>query len=167
MKNWGKTLFIILAIYLGAMSLAYAKDYKLTKDEFLSRVEKGDITLDRTPVLSLPPDVTKVAIEGQKKEFPGFREEMWYVGNINSNKYTYFIFFEWYGRGCIFGMTEPAKYKGAEGKKGGELAQKENDSYEKIDKKYCEKALGITIHNSGGLPRINVPRNSKPPGGTK
>ena len=158
-----------MGIHLAAFELAYAKDYQLSKDEFLSKVEQGTITLERSPVLSLPADVTKIAIEGQKRDFPGFREEMWYVAYIKSNDYTYFIFFEWYNRGCVFGTTQPASFKGAEGKKGGELAKKEYESYSKIDKKYCEKALGITIHNTGGLPKINAPRpsNTKKPGGSK
>ena len=163
--SFTKSLLIVFTIHFGAASLAFA-DYELNKSELLQKIDNGTVSMEKSPVMSLPADLYRITIENQKKEFPGFREEMFYYAYVNSNNMRYMIFFEWYDRGCIFGKTKPM---GTDSKLSGkafyELSKKENESYEKIDKKYCEKLLGLTIHNSGGLPRMNVPR--KPPGGKK
>lgn len=156
----------MIAIHVVAASLAYAKDYELTKEELLRKIDNGTVSMEKAPVMSLPADAYRMIMESQKKEFPGFRDEMFYYSYVSSNEFRYMIFFEWYDRGCVFGKTKPVgSGKEMSGKAFYELAKKEKDSYEKIDKKYCEKLLGITIYNSGGLPRINVPRTKSTPGG--
>jgi len=125
---------------------AFAKDYKLSKDEFLERFDKGTLSLERAPVLAASPDLIERFIGSQKKEFPGFKEEMFYAGYVKSNAYTYILFYEWYNRGCIFGITEPKAFERASSDEArGSLAMEEYNNYLPIDKKYCEKLLGIKL----------------------
>lgn len=133
---------------------AFAKDYKLSKSEFLSRLDQGTLSLEKTPSVVATPDYISRLISSQKKEFPGFKEEMFYVSYVKSNDYTYFIFYEWYNRGCIFGITEPKKYvRASSDESRGAMATAEMNSYERVDNKYCEKVLGTTLP-SGGLTRM-------------
>lgn len=139
---------------------SFAKDYQLTKSEFLSRIDSGSLNLEKAPAVAAHPNMIQQLIESQKKEFPGFKDEMFYVAYTKSTNFTYFLFYEWYDRGCVFGVTEPKKYANTSSDEAkGNLATAENKGYEKVDKKYCEKVLGITLQN-GGL--IKIPNAIKP-----
>lgn len=139
---------------------AWAKDYKLSKEEFLSRLDNGTITLEKAPIVAVPPNILEELIKSQRKEFPGFKDAMFYAAYVKSNEFTYFVFYEWYDRGCVFGITEPKKFKNGGSEQAlGDAAVQENKSYEKIDKKYCEKAFNLTL-TSGGL--VKVPNAIKP-----
>ena len=145
--------FIALSLLLISVS-AWAKDYKLSKSEFLSRLDQGTITLEKVPVMAAAPELIERSITSQKKEFPGFKDEMFYISYVKSNEFTYFIVYEWYNRGCIFGITEPKAYQRASSDQSrGSMATDEMNSYEKIDNKYCEKVLGTSLP-VGGLTRI-------------
>lgn len=152
--------FSILSLIFFLAIPSYAKDYKLTKSEFLSRFDSGSLTLEKSPVFAAHPNFVQQLIDSQKKEFPGFKDEMFYMAYTKSNKYMYFIFFEWYNRGCVFGISEFGAFKSGSDDSLTNKALAENDSYEKIDKKYCEKALGLTLNSSSGL--IKVPNAIKP-----
>lgn len=151
-----KIFLTILIVYLLAGSLAFAKDYQLDKKEFLDMLDKGRITLEKSPITpGIPPELVKYMIEQQKKEFPGFKDEMYYAGYVDTNDYRYFIFYEWFGRGCVFGSSHSAAFrKVTDQTTGGKMAEKENSGYESIDHRYCEKVLGITIPERA-LPRIS------------
>lgn len=147
-----KKLIILSLLFVSTVS--WAKDYKLSKSEFLSRLDQGTITLERVPVMAAAPELIERSLISQKKEFPGFKDEMFYVSYVKSNEFTYFVFYEWYNRGCIFGITEPKSYPRASSDKArGSMANEEMNSYEKIDTKYCEKVLGTSLP-IGGLTRI-------------
>jgi hypothetical protein len=157
MKSFKFSLYFF-SLFLAIPS--FAKDYKLTKSEFLSRFDSGSLTLEKAPAVAAHPTMVQKLIDSQKKEFPGFKDEMFYVAYTKSNKYTYFIFFEWYNRGCVYGVTEPDQFKSGSSEAQANKAVAERDSYEKIDKKYCEKALGITLNSSSGL--VKIPNAIKP-----
>lgn len=161
-------LLVALIVYSLAFSLsAFGKDYKMTKDEFLSRVSGGTVTLEKTPSLAMAPELVSRVIDAMKKEFPGFKDEMFYIAYVKSTDFTYFLFYEFYDRGCIFGITEPKKYKNNSDEKNGSLAMDEYKSYQKVDKKYCEKALGISLPD-GSLSKIpNAIKPVKPDGRKK
>ena len=143
-------IFIFIIISLSA----FAKDYKLSKSEFLERFDKGTLALEKAPVIAASPDLIERFINSQKKEFPGFMDEMFYVGYVKSNSFTYIIFYEWYNRGCIFGVTEPSAFERASSDEvRGTLATEEYNNYLPIDRKYCEKLLGISIKKNS-LTRI-------------
>lgn len=145
---------LVLPLLLIASSVL-AKDYKMDKSEFLSRLDSGSITLERTPMSPLPDNLLTQFLASQKKEFPGFKDEMFYVGYIKSNNYIYMVFYEYYDRGCVFGVSEPKKFQGSGSDAAkGEMAKAEMNSYQKIDKKYCEKVLNLSNLQSGGLTRI-------------
>lgn len=137
-------------------SLAFAKDYKMDKGEFLSRLDAGTLTLERTPMSNFPDNLLTQFLTSQKKEFPGFKDEMFYVGYVKSTDYLYMVFYEYYDRGCVFGVSEPKKFQGtgSSDNSKGEMAKAELNSYQKIDKKYCEKVLNLTNLPSGGLTRV-------------
>lgn len=135
------TLSLILVMF---SSVSFAKDYKLTKDEFLKKIDEGRVTLEKTPIANVPENIRPQLVASQKKQFPQFEEEMWYVGYVQSDNFRYFVFYEWYNRGCIFGISEPSKY-GKDNQQNWTQAAKEMQSYEPIDKKYCEKYLGIDL----------------------
>lgn len=131
---------------------AFAVEFELSKDEFLKKFENNTLTLERSPIIAgLPPTAIKQLIEGQKKQFSSFKDEMFYAGILTTNTYRYFIFYEWYDRGCVFGKTQMSKYKNVSDKLAYERALEENKTYEKIDNKYCEKLLNIKIPSSKGL----------------
>ena len=144
----------LIAFSLLFSSMAFAKDYKLSKSEFLSRLDQGTITLEKVPSVAANPELIDRLLTSQKKEFPGFKDEMFYVSYVKSNDFTYFVFYEWYDRGCIYGVTEPKAYSRASSDSSrGTLANNELSSYEKIDKKHCEKVLGVSLPD-GGLTRV-------------
>lgn len=156
----------IILLGLTFLSLSsFAKDYKLTKSEFLSRLDQGTLTLEKAPSIAVAPELIDRLITSQKKEFPGFKDEMFYISYVKSNDYTYFVFYEWYDRGCIFGSTEPKAYSRASSDEArGSLANNELKGYETIANKYCEKVLGVSLPE-GGLTRVpNAVKIEKPKG---
>ena len=152
-------LFLLTAILATISSPVWAKDYKLSKSEFLSRLDQGTITLEKVPSVAANPEIIQRLLDSQKKEFPGFKDEMFYVSYTKSNDYTYFVFYEWYDRGCIYGVTEPKAFERASSDASrGSMATDEKNSYETIDKKYCEKVLGTSLPDS----LTRVPNAIKP-----
>ena len=142
--------FVLISLLFS--SLAFAKDYKLSKNEFLKKLDEGRVSLDKTPLNNIPEQIFPQLIQKMKQQYPDFQREMWYVAYIDSNNYRYFVFYEWYNRGCIFGIQETKKY-GKNNADNWMQAAKEMQSYSAIDKKYCEQALGITL-KKGGLNKI-------------
>lgn len=142
--------FILILLFSSSI---YSADYKLTKSEFLKKFEDGSIKLERTPMISgVQPEVLQRLVESNKKKYPSFKDQMFYVGYIESNKYRYFIFYEWFDRGCMFGSTVIGMFKDVkDDETAGKMAKEENKTYEKIDTKYCEKVLGIDIPSEKGL----------------
>lgn len=144
-----KTFLITLLIISQS---AFAIEFELSKEEFLNKFKNDTLILDRSPIIAgLPPSAIKELIQGQKKQFSSFKDEMFYAGILTTNTYRYFIFYEWYDRGCVFGKTEMSKYKNVSDKVAYERALEENKTYEKIDNMYCEKLLNIKIPSSKGL----------------
>ena len=139
----------ILLLSLFFVFSAQAKDFKLDKDTFLKRVDENRISLDKSPVANIPDSIKPQLLASQKKQFPGFQEEMWYAAYIDSDKYRYYVFYEWYNRGCVFGISEPSKYKKGDDSANNAAAVKEYQSLVKIDERYCEKALGIKVPRGG------------------
>lgn len=137
-----------------------ARDYKLDKETFLKRIDENRISLDKAPIADLPQNMKPQILAAQKSEYPDFREEMWYVAYIDSNKYRYFVFYEWYHRGCIYGVTEPKLYKDKETEKNTKLALKEYRSYVSIKNKYCEKALGVSLPPGGLLRKSKIEKSN-------
>ena len=100
--------FVLISLLFS--SLAFAKDYKLSKNEFLKKLDEGRVSLDKTPLNNIPEQIFPQLIQKMKQQYPDFQREMWYVAYIDSNNYRYFVFYEWYNRGCIFGIQETKKY---------------------------------------------------------
>lgn len=133
----------------------FAKDYLLSRKEFLDRLDAGTLALDKAPIFTTTPDIIDRMIQAQKKEFPGFQDGMFYYAYVKSNAYTYFVFYEWYRRGCVWGYTEDKKYQNASSDETrGSMATAEQENYEKIDKKYCTQILGLEHIGDSGLTRI-------------
>lgn len=135
-------LSTLLASIILFGSIAFAQEeVKLTKDEFLSRLDKGSITLKKDPLF---PGLN----EAQRKEFlmkmksknPSFKEAFWFVPNLRTNNFVYTVFYEWPTRKCYFraeGFDRNKKeYKRDEIDPAGTV----------IPVKYCEKAYGIKIN---------------------
>lgn len=128
--------------------MAAAQDSKkLSKKDFLLRLDNNSLNLEKAPsVANLSQEIISGIIQSQKKEFPGFKEEMFYIAYVKSGNYTYFVFYEWYDRGCVFGSSDKRKYEGTKnGEALNDFAVEELKSYEKIHKKYCDKVLGIEV----------------------
>jgi hypothetical protein len=158
---------IISIICFMLISFNSYAEFKLSKDEFLKKIDAKTITLQKTPIIAgLPPNAIQKLIEGQKTRYTSFKDEMFYVGYIETNEYRYFVFYEWYDRGCIFGSTQMSQYKNVPDEVAGGRAVAENKTYEKIDNKYCENMLGIQIPSSKGLFQLperlqNIINNNK------
>lgn len=140
-------------------SFLFSSELTMTKDEFLKRFDQGSLSLEKAPVLpGIDADLIKTLIDSNKKEFPGFQDEMFYIAYVNTNQYSYMIMYEWYDRGCIYGRFELNAFKGKTmtPKEFADLDSSIAKSYEKIEPKYCEKALNLRNLSDKGLTRLKV-----------
>lgn len=120
-------------------TLAHASDNRLTKEEFLSKVDNGKIQLEREMVFNLPSNILAQEEDKIKLTYPAFKSEMFYVGYIKDNKVMYSLFFNWTYPQCELRIEElDAKTGKASGKTADVKGQK-------VDKKYCAKFLGINL----------------------
>lgn len=129
----------ILLLSFMIASTAFASEHRLTKEEFLSGVDKGTIGLERAPVLSLPAQVQAKVLDAQRKAFPAFKSEMFYVSYIKDNKFIYSLFFEWPTNRCLLRIEEIDEKLGKPNEK------TLDPNGQSVEKKYCEKSLGIKL----------------------
>lgn len=134
-----KSLFISVFLLSLTVSSVFAGDHRLTKEEFLSGVEKGTITLDRAPVLAVSPAAMEKVFSAQRKAFPIFKPEMFYVAFIKDNKFIYSLFFEWASNRCLLRIEE------LDAKLGKPNEKTMDPNGQQVEKKYCEKALGTKL----------------------
>lgn len=144
---------ILLLAFLLSTNL-FAADYKLTKEEFLKKFDANQITLNLTPIWNLPPNYIKDFLARTKTHYANFKDQMFYMGIVDSNKYRYHIYYEWTDRGCVWGVSDMSLYKEISDQKAWAQANEDYNSWSKIDNSYCEKLLGITIPSSKGLSKI-------------
>ena len=117
----------------------FAGDQRLTKEEFLDGVDKGTITLEHAPILALPENVLSEVFKIQRKSFPGFKNEMFYAHFIKDNKFIYSLFFEWTTNRCLLRIEE------IDPKLGKPNEKTMDPNGQPVEKKYCDKALGIKV----------------------
>jgi len=119
-------------------TLVYARDHRVTKEEFLDLVIKGSISLERSPIWALPPNYIDKIFETEKKKWPALKEEMLYYYYYNDNKFRYTLNIDWSYPSCLLRIEEVDPTIGKPN------AKTLDPVGQTIDKKYCEKVFGIT-----------------------
>jgi hypothetical protein len=134
-----KPLLFLSSILLFSVTSVFAKDDRLTKEEFLSRVENGTITLERAPVMSLPAPIADKVQEKIREKYPRFKDELWYVHYITDNSYMYSLFFDWTLDQCSLRIEKiDPKLKKPNERTMDTVGQR-------VKKSYCDKVYMINI----------------------
>jgi hypothetical protein len=131
-----KNLSLILLIFLLSVASVFAKSERLTKEEFLSRIENGSITLEKAPIMSVPANFQKHMLDKIKEKYPNFKDQMWYFAYIKDNNFMYSLFFDWTSDSCVLRIEELDK------KTGRQTVNSVDIHGQKVKKSYCDKGFG-------------------------
>lgn len=131
--------YILIALFLGVSILAQAKEDRLTKEEFLNRVENGTISLERAPVMGLPPAIQQKIIDKTRQNYPRFKEVMWYVHYIKDNNYLYSLFFDWTLDQCSLRIEKIDPKLGKPNEKTMDVVG------QRVKKSYCDRVCGENL----------------------
>ena len=134
-----KSIIALLFIFLLSISSVFAKEDRLTKEEFLSRVEKGTISLERAPVMSLTPPVQQNLMEKIKQKYPRFQEVMWYVHYVRDNNFLYSLFFDWTLDQCSLRIERIDPKLGKPNEKTMDIVG------QRVKKSYCDRVYGENL----------------------
>lgn len=132
-----RTIFLLLLIFFCSVASVFAKPERLTKEEFLSRIDNGTVTLDRSPIMSIPPGIQKKVTDKIKQKYPNFKDHMWYFCYIKDNNFMYSLFFDWTLNACILRIEELDKKTGKPTEKTLDL------DGQRVKKSYCDKVYGV------------------------
>lgn len=134
----------ILSLILLQSSLAFGQaDIKLSKEEFVQRLERNEISMSKVPYMPVPENIKKEFFKKLKTKYPNFKEEFWFVNELRTNKYIYTIYYEYYTLGsnkCVFraeGFDRNTKLY---------VPTEIDVKGQPIDVKHCEKLYGIKIY---------------------
>jgi hypothetical protein len=131
-------LFLSISFF---SSLSFGEEFKLTKDEFLKKLEMGTVTMSKDPLFpGLSEGMKNGAAEMYKAKYPNFQSAYLFVPTVRTNKYCYSVVYEWPLHKCVFRIDTVSK----DPKK---PIKREDVDIEGtvVDKKYCEMAYGIKI----------------------
>jgi hypothetical protein len=132
--------FILSLLSISLFStLCVAQDFRISKEDFLNRVMHDTITLDRSLNFQLPPKFIEYINQKKRERYPGFKDEMAYSAYYQDNKWVYTINFEADTRLCKLRIEEK------DPKTDKPSVQTVDPVGETIDKKYCDKAYGLTL----------------------
>lgn len=131
--------YILFALFLGFSISAQTKEDRLTKEEFLNRVENGTISLERAPVMGLPPAIQQKIIDKTKQKYPRFKEVMWYVHYIKDNNYIYSLFFDWTLDQCSLRIEKIDPKLGKPNEKTMDVVG------QRVKKSYCDRVCGENL----------------------
>ena len=132
-----KMAFLLVLLF---SSLSFAQsEIKLTKEEFLQRLESGTIIMNKDPLFTIPENDKVKIMDNFKKNYPNFKDAYWFVPNLKTNKYLYTVFYQWPTRSCLYRVEDldPVTKK--------VKTESIDPKGQNIDRKYCEKAYGIKI----------------------
>ena len=127
-------IFILVGILLAEATLA--SDRRLTKEEFLSRVERGTLSLERGPIMAIPEALVEKIQAKMRAKYPKFKPEMWYVNYITDNSYIYSLFFDWTLDQCLLRIEKIDPRLGKPNEKTMDV------NGQVVKKMYCDKAYG-------------------------
>jgi len=122
-------------------SFSQAEELKLTTEEFLTKLEHHQVTMQRNPMFALPAQLNEQVMDHMKGLYPNFRAAYWFVPSLKTNRYVYSLFWAWDIHRCEFRV---------------EGWDQTNNTYRKdevqaeptvVDKKYCEYAYDTKIND--------------------
>lgn len=129
------SIFKISFIVFISLSTAFAKSERLTKEEFLSRIDNGTIKLEKAPIMNIPSDIENKILNNLKGKYPHFKDQMWYFAYIKDNNFMYSLFFDWTTESCVLRIEELDK------KTGRQTVSSLDIHGQKIKKSYCNKGF--------------------------
>jgi hypothetical protein len=133
MKNIIQFIFFLSLL---ASSISFGSDNRLTKEEFLQRVDTGQLQLDRGVVFAVPDAIKQKIVEKQRLLYPDMRDDNLYYFYIRDNNFEYSLFWAWDHVTCELRIEELDK------KTHRQTGNSVDPKGQKVEKKYCDKAYG-------------------------
>lgn len=139
-KTLSLSILLLAGCECGPAFADEAEEYSPTK--ISQMMDKGSLALEKAPVplspqgltyADLPPDMAKKITESQQKNFPKFKECMWFYHYAKTKTRMYSVFYNWLDNRCVLGVEKIDSKTGLPGP---------NDADKKgttIDMRHCEK----------------------------
>ena len=133
---FSKFILYSFLIASSGVSNSFGSENRLTKEEFLQRVDSGQLQLDRSPIFVGPPAMMQNIVEKQRLLYPDMRDDNLYYFYIRDNNFEYSLFWAWDHVTCEMRIEELDK------KTHRQTAKGVDPKGQKVEKKYCDKVYG-------------------------